>query len=446
MLVIFIFVLIISLGYILSFLIIKELPLLERIGLSYLLGVGFTTFLAFIYSWVGIKITIISILVMLLIFIVIFRLACTLVKRKIAIKLPNVVNVYRNSKWYEKVILLAIVFLILLSFSITLYYPVNAWDALALYDFRAKIIAQTGYFVQVSNQFNYFSQYPLLTSLTHTIVYLSGGNNPQFIYSLYFLAFIIIFFSLIRKNSNRFISLLFTFLLLTSPTLFEHSTISYTNLPYTVYYVIGTIYLYFSVTQKRYDYLLISSLLFGLSTWVRSQEPFWLVGILVVLAYSIYKKSIFPLLVYLPGFLVIQRLWNLFQTHYINELFSTTGQFSFALKSLLGGVDFKRIMDISVYTYQNVILPWGYIAQLFVVAVIIDFISGYKKKNLIFLSIIAANFLVLYAGTYLFSLMFKGWREIPDSASRMSMFFPPLMIYYIALVLTGITSKREHVD
>jgi uncharacterized membrane protein len=109
----------------------------------------------------------------------------------------------------------------------------------------------------------------------------------------------------------------------------------------------------------------------------------------------------------------------------------------------LGGIDFKRIIDIIVYTYQSVILPWGYVAALFVVAIIIDVSSGYKKKNLIFLSIVAVNFLVLYAGTYLFSLMFKEWREIPDSASRMSMFFPPLMIYYIALVLRGILDKRE---
>jgi len=142
-----------------------------------------------------------------------------------------------------------------LSFTLTIYYPVYVWDALALYDFRAKIIAQTGFFVQVAGNFTYFAQYPLLTSLTHTIIYLFGGNNPQFTYSIYYVSFAVIFFSLINKESGRLIALIASLFLVTSPEIFQHSIIAYTNLPYTILYVVGVLYLYKAVTKNKYNYI-----------------------------------------------------------------------------------------------------------------------------------------------------------------------------------------------
>jgi hypothetical protein len=430
-----VFALIVIFGYLLSLSIIKNLPFLERVGLSYLFGIGFITLVLFLSSWLGIKITPINILTTLLFLIMSSLGICNLLRRKIEIKVPNLRRYLISLKWYEKIILLLIGATFLSSFLISLYYPVNSWDALALFDFTAKIIAQTGYFVQIVDQYFYFAQYPLLVSLGHTIVYLFEGKNPQFIYPLYFLSFAFIFFSLLRRESTRFIALLGTLILVTNPRLFTHSTIAYTNLPYTVFYVVGTIYLYIAIVRNKTQYLFMSALLIGLGTWARSAEPLWLTEILIVIIYALHKKSIYPALIFILPFFIIQQPWNIFQARLYGETLSTAGQLSLISKILSTGVDIKRILEVTLYVTRNIVGSWGPILAIFLIVVFFDIKSQFKKKSLIMLLIILANFIAVYVGTYLFSIKYEEWIDIPDSAIRMSMFFPPLMIYYISLAL-----------
>lgn len=429
-----IFLLITYFGYLFSHLLIKEMSLLERLGLSYLLGIGLFTLLIFFGSWMGIKISTMSVLISLLLLLIILQFLCDVLKRNTKIRLPKILLLVGELNLYEKLTFSLIVIVIGLSFLMTSYYPVNVWDALALYDFRAKIIAQMGYFTQIANQFTYFAHYPLLTSLTHTIVYLFGANNPQFTYSLYLISFAAIFFSIIKKNSGRLVALLATLILVSSPIIFKHSTLAYTNLPYTVFYVTGVAYLYFSVINDRLDYMFVSSLLIGLSTWARAAEPFWVTGIVLVLVYSTYKKSLYPLFVYLPTFLIIQQPWNIYLTHYFGKIASTSDQIMSASGILFGQIDVQRVVDVSTYIYKNILLSWGPIAILFLVTIFIDLKNKSIRKHLTLLLVIFTNILLLFIGTYVFSINTKEWKDIPDSARRMSMFFVPLMIYYVGLV------------
>lgn len=441
MLVLLVLILIVFFGYLISTIIVENLPTLERIGLSYLLGMGIITLLLFLFSWAGVRITRINILTILLVLTIVLLLINNFLKRTIIFKLPNVRKFIRQLKWYEKVALILIGIIILISFLIAFYFPVYVWDALALYDFTAKIIAQTGYFVQIANDYFYFAQYPLLVSLGHTIVYLFGASNPQFIYSLYFLSFAIIMFFVIKKQSTRLIALFGTLIIVTSPRLFGHSTIAYTNLPYTIFYAIGVIYLFIALTKDKYDYLLLSSIMIGLSTWARAVEPLWIAEIFVVLIYSIHKRSIYPILLFIPTFLIIQRPWSVFQTNLYGGVYSISGQVSLVGSVLSSGISFRRIFEVFEYILRHVVSSWGPIFALFVIAAFYDMKKRFNNKNFVMLSLIAANFLAIYIGTFIFSIRFEEWKAIPDSAVRLSMFFPPLMIYYISLVL-GPTSFR----
>ncbi|MBU0923078.1 hypothetical protein KJ553_03345, partial [Patescibacteria group bacterium] len=440
------FILIIYFGLIFSSLIKEGLPFLEKLGLSYILGLGLTTLMMFFYSWIGVKITLGSIVILLLTLIVLVRYICHFLKRKIEIKIPNMLKEFKFLKRYEKIICVGICLIFFISLLINAYYPVYVWDALALYDFRAKIIAQTGYFVQVAKQFDYFAHYPLLTSLTHTIVYVAGGSNPKFTYFLFYLSFGLIFYGVLRRHTNISVAIFFTFVLVSTPTLFEQSVIAYTNLPYTVFYVTGTLYLYLAVINKSNNYLLLSSLLIGLSTWTRATEPFWLTGIVVVLLYSIYKKSIFPILTYLPGFLIIQQPWKVHLSRFFGDTMSTSGQISSASKILLSGASLNRVIEVVGYIYQNIILTWGPMFFFFLIAAFIDIKNRHKKGHLVLLLIIIVNLLLLFVGTYAFSITNVEWKKIPGSARRMSIFFLPLMIYYIGLVLGNTIFKREQTE
>ena len=438
MLEILIFILITFFGYLLTNLIIKDIRFLERLALSYLLGIGLTTVLVFLYSWVGVKITLLSVISLVITLIVPLGIVHKLLGIKLNLRGLNIFKTFGRFKWYEKILCLIIFILLLLSVILSSYYPVAAWDALALYDFVAKVISHTGFFVQIANQFYYFAEYPLLVSLTHTIVYLSKGTNPQFIYSLYYISFAILCFSFIRRYLNRFLALFFTLIIISDPTLFAHSAIAYTNLPYTVYFVAGIFYLFYGLTNDRYDYLFISSLLIGLSTWVRSAEPFWFAGILFVVAYSIFKKKIYPVLIYLPAFLIIQQPWKIIQASLYGNNYATSTQFVVVGKTLLpGGINMAQIADVINYIYQNIILSWKLVFPAFIIAILLNLIKA-NKRALLFLAIILANFAALFIGVYYFSLNFPNWKVIGGSATRLAIFFPPLMICYSALVLSTV--------
>jgi hypothetical protein len=51
--------------------------------------------------------------------------------------------------------------------------------------------------------------------------------------------------------------------------------------------------------------------------------------------------------------------------------------------------------------------------------------------------LIALNLVFLFGGTYIASLVIPDWQDIAESMTRMTMFFPALIIYYVFLVLFG---------
>ncbi len=441
--VIIILIAILLFGGLLSVFIVERASMLERIGLSFLLGIGLTTLFTFYLSWMGMKITPSNISILLLVLLAISYLLCLFLKRKPEIFIPNFRKLYFSLNWLERLILFVVILLFILSFILTIFYPVYAWDALALYDFRGKVIAELGYFVQRQSQFEYFAHYPLLTSLTHTFIFIFGGTNPQFTYSIYYMVFICIFFSQIKSDVGRLAAFISVLFLVTNPDIFQHSIISYTNLPYTVFYVVGVLYLYKALTSNRNNLIALSSILIGLSTWARSDEPFWLTGSLLILIYSIYKKSLLPIILYSPIFLLIQRPWMTFVTNIFGQALSTTGQINLVGNALTSGIDIQRVGNILIYLYKNVVQSWGLICMPFLIAVAINIKSGFNKNHTLLLIIIIINLLGLIAGAYVFSLNVPEWKDIPDSASRLAMFFPSLMIYYTTLVLTSTFSMNK---
>jgi hypothetical protein len=407
---------------------IKELKPLLVMSTGFLIGLGLLTFILFAISWIGIRITNLSIWSSVIFMLFATSIPFYLLKRKINFDKLKLLRI-------ESAGLLLIAFILALSFLLSVYFPITAWDALALYDFRAKVIADAGYFVQISKNYNYFSHYPLHTSLTHTIIYLTGNLNPQFIYSIYLLVFSVIFYMFLKALTKKNIALISTILLITTPDIFEHSTLAYTNLPYTVLYVSGIIYLFFAFLKENDGYLMISSLLIALSTWVRSDLPFWLTGILFALFYSIKSRRIRPFLLYLIPFMIIQQTWNRFASMSFGNGYSTSGQLSEAGTSLLKNLDISRFFEICSYLYVNIISNWGPLLVLFVICMIVNIFKK-RTSSIILLAIIIVNLVGLFVGTYVFSFKVAEWKEIADSAARMSMFFPPLIIFYSSLVIS----------
>lgn len=404
-----------------------------RIGLSYLLGIGIFTLAMFVTNILGLKFNLLhTILIFVVLSSPLFLLSFKQVKNYCVEVCSTRKNLHLDK--LEKIILIGILFLIASSFVNTLYWPVYIWDALTMYDFRSKLFISLGFVKDVVNMGygSYYLTYPLLTSLAHTLIYLFGGSNPQFIYSLYYLSLGLVFYGELREFVSRKSSMTFTLLLLTIPQVFNQSLISYTNLPYLTYFSMGGIYLYVWSKNKNSGYLVISALLTGFSTWTRGTEPLWLALFGMVILLGIIKKKYLDILIFCIIFIPIQQMWNRYVVSFIPQSNTINGIVGNS-QVILSFNNWPRFMEVFVFLYKNVIVPWGANVILFIMCFTFVVFTHKIKHIYVMYILIFCLFILVFLGAYAFSFNFPGWNEIPDSASRMAMIFYPLFIYSVGL-------------
>lgn len=430
------FILLISfgIGLPLTFLIVPKHHTLGRIGLSYLLGIGLFTLLMYGTNVLGLKLTFLN---NIFIFLVV-SIPLIFIERKSLVNYRK--DLKKSAKNFhpdllEKVILVVIAFLIISSFIATFYWPVYIWDALTMYDFRAHVFAQTGFIVQSLQDIGggYYLGYPLLTSLSHTVVYLSGGNNPQFIYSLFYLSLGLVFYGQLREFIPRKFSLLFTSMLLSVPQIFNQSVVSYTNLPFMTFFGLGSIYLYIWYKRGMPGYLMLSSILVGLSTWTRATEPFWLGILAVVVLSSVIRKKYLNILFYSIIFFPIQQAWKYILGHIAVWQSSTISEVAGYTTVLPNVLNIERWGQVIDFLYQNIIRNWGAVFIVFIVTFFYSIATKTIKETYMMYTISFIMLIMLVIGNFIFSYTFLAWNAIPDSASRMAMVVYPLFVYSISL-------------
>jgi hypothetical protein len=313
---------------------------------------------------------------------------------------------------------------------------------LALYDFRGKIFAQTGY-MQAAISSGYFWGYPLMTSLAHSIIYLFGGKNPNFLYTLFYLSLIIIFYSLLRLRVSRKAGLFYTLLLAIAPEVFDHSLFSYTNLPYTTYLGLGLIMLInWMVKKGRVGQFVIAALLIALSTWVRSKETFWIIPLLLTFIYCFSRKRYLYILIYSAIFFPIQQTWKIFQSWGVGSRYETLKEITNYL-GLLKQFNVSRWIEILKYVYANVIVFLGPVFALFIFAFILSVVTKKFKRDYLYFSTTFLILAFIFVGTYILSYTYTGWEQIGRSASRVSMVLFPLLIYSAGITLVESNGNRK---
>jgi len=428
MLVILGFLLTIFFGLLLTLLIVPKMYPLERLGVSYVLGLGLLTLLMFFYSLAGYKFNLLNTLITLSLPTLILLL---LTRKRIGPFIAELKAALSFSQFSTmgKIIVMVIGFFVLYSLMSTLYWPVHSWDALVVYDFRAKMFASIGT-LGGGLIGKYYFGYPFLTSLAHIWVYLLGGSNPLFIYTLFLIAFVAMFYEALREFVSKTLCFVAVFFLVTTPALLGHSTFAYTNLPYTVYFVMGTIYLYIWMAKQKRGYLILSALMVGLSTWTRSYEPFWLVNLGILILYSLVKRKFLAPILYSLIFFPIQQQWLVYQSKNLHAE-STVGRVTKSISILTTKIDFSRMGEVALYLFHNVINSWQPLLTLFLVVIFLELKKGRKEVNYFLLLLILTNFLLLVLGIYIASFTYPEWRDIPDSVTRLSMFFLPLFLFYV---------------
>jgi hypothetical protein len=312
----------------------------------------------------------------------------------------------------------------------SVYWPIRFWDSLVLYDFRARLFAQTG-FMQAAISQGYFFGYPLLTSLAHTWVYVLGGSNPSFIYSIFYIAFLISFFVNVEKMKlPRQAVIALTLLVAVSPRFFEHTQWAYANLPYSIYIISGSIYLYWGLKNRDFGQYTLSAVLIGLSTWARGAEPFWLSCVITAIVFCLFiKKWLWPL-VYVGLFASIIIPWRYFQSIYDGGTINVVGQVVSTTSSVVQNLQFSVLKPTFDFFVANVfILYLIYFITLGVVIITKIFI---KSREWLITLLIVFDIGMAFAGTLIFVKYIAYAQDIPDSLARMVMFIPVMICFLLA--------------
>lgn len=437
---------------------------LERWALGYLLGIGLFTYGLFLANWIGIPVQRIPAVGILLLMLSASYLLAWWRNKKAMTSFFQTMWQSRNAwrgfkiKKQQRVhffLLFALFFVLTAVFVIASYWPVSNWDSIVLYDFRARLYAESG-FMNYSIAIAYLG-YPLLISLAHAWLYLFGLYYPGAIHSLFYCSFVALFYIFSRKKVAYFWALLWTIGLALSSPLIDNAFLTYTNLAYSVYLIVAIFYFLQWLETKRSASAIFGILALGLSTWTRSIEPFWLIPLGVFTVVSLKRKKFLLLIALLSLFFLLRQPWQFYKHQVITKTLSerhmsytlADDQAALEAKPLWQRVTLQKVIDSGKYYYQYIIAPDVEYFILWILSLAIIVYPNKKRKILlkndayewlIFLFII--SFLgSVFAGIYYFSINYSDWQNIGGSATRMSLFIFPLILYFSTLTTNKIYRK-----
>lgn len=386
-------------GFFINLAILKKERAGESLALSWLTGsVVFTLILYVINTHFGVPLNHQSSVITL----VVLSFVSFLIARK-NIRFPKVD--FKNNK----LLLIIPGAIAVLMFITSFLYPVADWDAVTLFDFRARILAHEGFLTNKIIEMVY-GGYPMYTSLLHFWVYVSGLWTPMTIYPLFTISLFAGTYLALRKILTKTISLLVATACIFTPRLFANSFIAYTNLPYTVYITLGALYVYLFVRNKDWKSLIIGIFLSLATFWVRS-FPFALVNLALTLLVIPFIKKCSKYLSILTIALLISSYFLPFTREVADYLKWAVFEYYSPYWIIFAGIFIYKLIRNSKDWY------WA-----------LTYI-GYACVTLV--------------GTYIFSKTWPGYyKAIPDAIQRMTMFMNTSVILFASTLINRLSQEE----
>lgn len=349
----------------------------------------------------------------------------------------------QGSTWPPKrdlILYLAILLLVLISLTFNWFWPVRDWDALTLYDFRAKVMTLSqDYSPLYGNELNYYLAYPFFTSFVHMIAYIFDFQRPAIYYSLLYGMFGVYLYEFLRLKIPRYIASITTLIIMLTPEIFHHSFVAYTNLPYTIYIVITILILVQYQESKSNSWTWVVALLTAIAVHIRYDDPFWILPIILCLYIVFKQRHLYPLIV-TSGVTLLSRL---FWLNFKKDLLTGYGQPKSSLDylSLLSTIDYRLILirfaDVLMFLYKTLWTSFGHLLTI----TLLGYLYLQNKKNrrvlLTLYATIGLSLLIVIMGTFVTSFYYSKWQIVGGSVRRMMMILYPLTIITSALTIWG---------
>jgi hypothetical protein len=473
-------VLVLAFGLSITLYLARHSALLERLALSYCLGWGFLTLLMFCVSVVGLPLSFSTIATPLVIITVILAGVWWRIegKRLDDLKfdpgraLRGIAQTLRGLSVLQRALVGFVSLFLFYSLAMASYWPVHWWDAVTLYDLRARVFVDTRSIQETALRVDdpkYVMSLPPMTSLAHAWIYLAGGANPKFFYTFLFASLLIISYHFMRQYCSELGGLTFTALLSSTFIFVDHSSHAYTNLPFACYYALATVYLYRWMLQRKTAHMIVAGLSLGLSAWVRAEsEAFFLGYLAVVMLYSVKRRTYLAPLAFALLYLSIEPIWALYLSralhlpmargwdlladairlvldHILSRFAHPLGASSLGAAGLtvaMRGIleSLRPHPDQSAWTSLATALgilgrelknSHGVSLCLFGLATLFNARNIREHGYLLLLALSNLDLFLLAMGVYA-GLNLPSWQPVLYSTGRLFMFVSPPLIYYVA--------------
>ena len=211
------------------------------------------------------------------------------ISKKYLFKFPNTIE------------LIGFIILILISlvcFLSCLYYPEGAWDAVSMWNFKARFLAtgNDSWSGMFSDYYDYIHRdYPLFLPclLARNYIYVKETSNiiPTFFSCFFTISCFILPYLYLKKLKNIYFAIFSICLLVFSPSIFNECFKQYSDIPLAVFSLIS---LYELISWERnsndsspYLCIIFSSLCF----WIKNEGIPWFIMYSIIVLYYMYKKT-----------------------------------------------------------------------------------------------------------------------------------------------------------
>ncbi|RKY42847.1 MAG: hypothetical protein DRP85_01410 [Candidatus Makaraimicrobium thalassicum] len=249
----------------------------ELLTLSFFLGAGFVSYQLFLYHLSGIGFGFLNLIIVPVVLLILIFARYASRPERIADLLPEKGNPRRWSRT-EKLLAAGLFFQLLWIVLLVAPVPVHSHDAVANYALKARIFHSAGGIPEGFFGWNEATvahpDYPLLLPFLMTWIYAFTGFNDlnvNMIMPVIYLAFLVLFYSQMKKLFSRQYSILLTFILGTTAQVADYAVIIHADLILTAFVTCAFVYFMLYVRTKDRICLILSSVLFGFSLWVKNE-------------------------------------------------------------------------------------------------------------------------------------------------------------------------------
>ena len=435
-------------GALISFLVINNPSRLELFSLSFPLGAGALTWIFFILGWIGIpfRLEIVFFVWFISISIITVLVRRSQIRGHAKISLGKISNI-RYVTGLEKALFAILVIIFCASIFISIGRSYSAYDAVAMW-------APKGYGIALEESLwgaswgNHGFSYPLNMHFLIGLFKLASGDilpGSKIIFPLFFISLIagIVAF-LTKRGVDPRITALSALILATVPTIFQHSTIGYANLPMGVYLVLGVLWGIEGIYRENTSSQVLGGLLLGFTAWTIVEGGLFVFVAVsaIVCAKIISRRGRIYFIYWLLPIIVIGGSWVIFYKLYAASGSSAMGAVRLLFDSILQGQwDFPALRLIFGYARRNIFDPhtWGFIYPLGIFITLLGWKHLLPKKNhyvfSIFLVMISTGLLALGL-IYLRSFVIPGLYDLLKRGFPRS-FISPSLFFFLVFVLIG---------